>query len=105
MKILVTGGTVFVSRYLAEYFRDLGHTVYVLNRGSRPQSLGVIHINGDRNNLGDKLKGYSFDLVLDVTAYNKREVENLHKALGEFKTYILLSSSAVYPESNKQPFR
>lgn len=33
MKILVTGGTVFASRFTAEYFaRD--NEVYVLNRGT-----------------------------------------------------------------------
>lgn len=31
MNILVTGGTVFASRYTAEYFRDKGNNVYVLN--------------------------------------------------------------------------
>ena len=36
-KILVTGGTVFVSRYVAEYFAKRGDQIFVLNRGSRPQ--------------------------------------------------------------------
>jgi len=31
-KILVTGGTIFVSRYIAEYFAGKGDAVYVLNR-------------------------------------------------------------------------
>ncbi len=36
-KILITGGTVFVSRYAAEYYIAKGYDVYVLNRNSRPQ--------------------------------------------------------------------
>ena len=32
-KILVTGGTNFVSRFTAEYFVKNGDEVYVLNRG------------------------------------------------------------------------
>lgn len=36
-KILVTGGTVFVSKYVAGYFRDNGYEVYVLNRNTKPQ--------------------------------------------------------------------
>ena len=52
-KILVTGGTVFVSKYVAEYFVKKGCDVYVLNRNSRPQSEGVTLIEADRNNLGD----------------------------------------------------
>ena len=34
-KVLVTGGTIFVSRYIAEYYVAKGYEVYVLNRNSR----------------------------------------------------------------------
>ena len=37
MKILITGGTTFVSKYTAEYFVSFGNDVVVLNRGSREQ--------------------------------------------------------------------
>ena len=103
-KILVTGGTVFVSRYVANYFAQKGDDVYVLNRNSKPQLPNVTLIEGDRNNLGDKLKGYEFDAVLDITAYTREHVENLVNALGQFGDYIMVSSSAVYPETNPQPF-
>ena len=103
-KILITGGTVFVSRFVASYFAKKGNDVYVLNRNSRPQLPGVTLIKGDRNNLGDKLKGYEFDAVLDITAYTREHVENLVNALGKFGDYIMVSSSAVYPETNPQPF-
>lgn len=102
--ILVTGGTVFVSRYVAEYFAKKGDKVYVLNRNNRPQSEGVTLIEADRNELGDKLKGYHFDVVLDITAYTKQDIENLVNALDEIKDYIFISSSAVYPETLPQPF-
>ena len=102
--ILVTGGTVFVSRYVAEYFVKKGDKVFVLNRNSRPQSEGVILIEADRNHLGDRLKNYHFDVVIDVTAYTKNDVQNLVNALGEIKDYIFISSSAVYPETLPQPF-
>lgn len=103
--ILVTGGTVFVSRYVAEYFVKRGDNVFVLNRNSKPQSEGVTLLEADRNALGDKLKSYSFDAVIDVTAYTKADVENLVNALGEIKEYIFISSSAVYPETLPQPFK
>ena len=82
-KILVTGGTVFVSKYVAEYYVNQGDEVYVLNRV-----------------LEDKV----FDVVLDVTAYTKTDVTDLLDAFGDFKDYIFISSSAVYPETAKQPF-
>lgn len=104
MKLLVTGGTVFVSRYVAEYFVHNGDEVYVLNRNSRPQSEGVHLINGDRHNLGESLKNHAFDAVLDITAYTKQDVQDLKNALGDVPQYIFISSSAVYPETEKQPF-
>ena len=103
-KLLVAGGTEFISRYVANYFAQKGNHVYVLNRGSKPQLPNVTLIEGDRNDLGDKLKGYEFDAVLDITAYTWEHVENLVNALGKFGDYIMVSSSAVYPETNPQPF-
>ena len=60
MKILITGGTTFVSRYAAEYFTANGGDVTVLNRGSRKQADGVTHICRDRTRLGDILRGMRF---------------------------------------------
>ena len=37
-KILVTGGTTFVSKYVAEYFVNAGYEVYVLNRNTKPEN-------------------------------------------------------------------
>lgn len=104
--ILVTGGTVFASRYVAEYFEKKGDKVFVLNRNSKPQSEGVTLIEADRNALGERLKEYHFDVVIDVTAYTKADVENLVNALNgvEHCDYIFISSSAVYPETLPQPF-
>lgn len=104
MKILITGGTVFVSRYTAEHFVKKGHEVYVLNRNTRPQSDGVNLINCDRHNLGNRLKNIYFDIVIDVTAYTATDVRDLINSLGNFGQYIMISSSAVYPETLSQPF-
>ncbi len=104
-KMLVTGGTVFVSRYAAEYFARRGWDVCVLNRGSRPQSEGVTLIRADRRAAGDLLRDIYFDAVLDITAYSAEDVHGLLDGLGGFGDYILLSSSAVYPETAAQPFR
>ncbi len=103
-KVLVTGGTVFVSRYVAEYYVRQGDEVYVLNRGTRPQSDGVIHLRADRYALGDMLKGHHFDVVIDVTAYNAVDIPHLLDALDSFDDYIFISSSSVYPETLSQPF-
>lgn len=104
MKILVTGGTTFVSKYVAEHFVNKNHEVYVLNRNSRKQIDGVNLINCDRTMLKNKLKGKYFDVILDITAYNEYDIKTLLSSGVEFNDYIFISSSAVYPETNPQPF-
>ncbi len=103
-RILVTGGTVFVSKYVAKYFQSKNNEVYVLNRGTKEQIENVKLVCADRNNLGNCLKQYSFDVIIDVCGYNQKDIKNLLDAIGEFKDYIFVSSSAVYPERNMQPF-
>lgn len=105
MKILVTGGTVFVSRFVAEYFIKKGNEVYVLNRNTRHQPQGAKLIECDRHNIGEKLKSHSFDAVIDVNAYTAEDIDLLLNALGNFKDYVIISSSAVYPEALEQPFK
>lgn len=102
-KVLVTGGTVFVSRFIAEYYAEKGDNIYVLNRNTRPQPAGTSLIEADRHALGDSLRQYRFDVVID-TAYTAEDVNSLLDALGGFGDYVLISSSAVYPESAPQPF-
>lgn len=103
-KILVTGGTVFVSRYVATYFVKKGYDVVVLNRGSYKQVEGVTLVQSDRHHLKDRLKKETFDTIVDITAYNESDVKHLLEGLNSFNHYIFLSSSAVYPETLKQPF-
>lgn len=103
-KILVTGGTVFVSKAVAEYFSKREYEVYVLNRNTKSQLPNVQLIQADRNALGNVLKETHFDVVIDVTAYTKRDISNLLDGLGTFDDYVMVSSSAVYPETEQQPF-
>ena len=105
MKILITGGTTFVSKYAAKYFAERGFDVHVLNRGTKEQVPGVTLIKGDRHDLGAILKTQTFDAVLDITSYNAEDINDLLDGLGSFGTYIFISSSAVYPETEPQPFK
>ncbi len=104
-KILITGGTTFVSKFTAKYFVELGYDVYVINRGTKEQISGVNLIKCDRHELGDLIKDQSYDAVLDITSYNADDINALLDGLGSFGTYIFISSSAVYPETGTQPFR
>lgn len=104
MKILITGGTTFVSKFTAEYFVKKNNEVYVLNRDSREQIEGVHLINCDRTQLDNALKGEHFDVILDITAYTEEHIKSLLDSGVTFNDYIFISSSAVYPETNSQPF-
>lgn len=104
-KILITGGTTFVSKYAAKYFSERGYEVYVLNRNSKTQVEGVTLIQGNRHELGEKLKSVHFDVVADITAYDAEDIIDLCDALGSFDQYIMISTSAVYPENSIQPVK
>lgn len=71
MDILVFGGTVFLSRTVAELAHLHGHNVTVFNRGQSGTPVpGVRTVIGDRNDADSlrQLAGKSYDLVFD-TAY------------------------------------
>lgn len=104
MRILVTGGTTFVSKFTAEYFVKRGDEVCVLNRGSREQVAGARLIKADRTQAAGLLSGEHFDAILDITAYTAQHIRGLLDTGVSFDDYILISSSAVYPETNPQPF-
>ena len=79
--ILVTGGTIFVSKFVAQYFSSKKfcdeYKVYVLNRNNHLQVENVILINSSRQNLGSKLEQFNFDIVIDITSYTKEDVKSI----------------------------
>lgn len=103
-RILITGGTVFVSKYTAQYYLNKGYEVFVLNRNTRSQLPGARLIHADRSHLGNALKGLHFDVVFDINSYNKDDIHLLLDALESYGDYIFISSSAVYPDTAPQPF-
>ncbi|MDE5801795.1 MAG: NAD-dependent epimerase/dehydratase family protein [Lachnospiraceae bacterium] len=102
--VLITGGTVFVSRYVAEYYVKKGYHVFVLNRNRKEQPEGVTLIEADRHDIGSRLQDYHFDVIFDITAYTANDIDLLLNAVGSYRDYIFVSSSAVYPEYCPQPF-
>lgn len=54
--------------------------------------------------MSDRLKSIYFDWVFDVTVYNEADISDLLDGLGKFGGYVMISSSAVYPETLPQPF-
>lgn len=93
-RILINGGTIFVSRYTATYFVKKGYDVYVINRGNHPQVDGVKFIKSDRHLLNGILKNIHFDAVLDTCSYEELDVKDILNELESYDDYILISSSA-----------
>ncbi len=103
-RILINGGTVFVSKYTATYFVNKGYDVYVINRGNHEQVEGVKFIKSDRHLLNGVLKNIHFDVVLDTCSYEELDVKDILSELESYDDYIMISSSAVYPETLPQPY-
>lgn len=100
MNILVLGGTYFIGRALVELLLQDGHRIAMLNRGTRKIGYdGVISIIADRHNQSEiesGLRGRSFDVVIDLSGYDKNDVSIILNILGDkVAQYIFCSSIAV----------
>lgn len=93
-----------MGRIVVQRLLERGDKVTVFSRGgARPEWWdGVEHIQGDRNDRSDftaRLKGKSFDAVIDTQAYRKEDVESAVEAFsGNVGRYLMVSSGSVYLE-------
>ncbi|WP_017414017.1 SDR family oxidoreductase [Clostridium tunisiense] len=108
MKVLVMGGTEFVSSSLAKHLIAKGYTVDIFTRGIKEIKYEGIrkHLKGDRKLIEDlerNLLGESYDYVFDISAYVKDDVKNLIEVLNRdnLKRYVFCSSGAVYIPSEE----
>lgn len=112
MKILVLGGTQFVSWYITKRFVEEGFEVTTLNRGNKKGVHGdkIEELYADRHDLNQMKKILNrkrFDYIVDVTAYTRLDIENLYESIDMniLKGYVFISSSAVYKESETLPIK
>ncbi len=111
MRVLVTGGTEFLSLHLVRALQRDGHDVTVLNRGRQPERLpaGVRLIACDRKDhaaLGRALAGARFDGLVDVTyaPTTGEDVAALLDALdGRAGHVIFVSTGRVYDHARPMP--
>jgi 2'-hydroxyisoflavone reductase len=100
MKILMMGGTLFAGRAVVEEALAGGHDVTTFNRGRTNPELfdgDVEKLVGDRNENLDALRGRSFDVVVDTSAYLPRHVRSVVEVLdGHIGHYSFVSSASVY---------
>ncbi len=112
MRVLVTGGTQFVSLHVVRALLRDGHRVTTLTRGRRPDRVpaGAETIVADRKDhgaLGRALSGGRFEAVLDVSyaPTTGPDVAALLDALGpRLQHAIFVSTGRVYDHALPVPF-
>lgn len=96
MKILVLGGTQFLSRAVVESLQKRGHHPTLLHRGKTDPSLflELEQLLRDRNFPLDGLENRSFDYVLDISGQNPLQVSRSLEI--SCRGYLFISTIAVY---------
>ena len=101
MRLLVLGGTVYLSRTVAAYAAERGHDVTVAARGKSgepPEGTTFIAIDRDTPEGLAPLAGQDFDAVVDVTRFPhhvKHAVDVLGDRIGH---YGFVSTESVYTD-------
>lgn len=102
MKILVMGGTTFVSKCFAMYAIEKGYTVDIFTRGKIHVDYEGVdeHLIGDRKKAEDlkRLIKKPYDYVVDISAYCRDDVKLLLQFLdtSRLKRYVMCSTISVY---------
>jgi UDP-glucose 4-epimerase len=112
VRVLIAGGTEFISLHLLQSLRRDGHEVVVLNRGRNPGRLpaGVRTIVADRLDhpaLGKALAGERVDALVDVTyaPTTGSDVDAMLDALaGRVGHALFVSTGRVYDHARPIPF-
>lgn len=102
MNMLIIGGTGTISYGLAKEAISKGHSVTVINRGSRKNRIisGTEVINADINDeakMKELLKGRTFDAVVDPLVFNVDDLKNhIHIFGTHCQKYVFISSCCAF---------
>ena len=105
LRILILGGTGFIGPYQVRYAVARGHKVTVFNRGKHQADLpdSVEHLQGDRNDNLESLKGREWDVVIDNPTTLPKWVRDSGSLLkGAARQYVLISTISVYADFSHQ---
>lgn len=108
-KILILGGTGFVSKSLAIHLINRGYQVDILTRGIKTVDYTGFgeHLICDRKDeaaLKKTLSGKFYDVVFDISGYTKEDVKIFLDSVERetLSRYVFCSSGAVYLPSNEE---
>jgi nucleoside-diphosphate-sugar epimerase len=108
MKILILGGSGFLSGTLARLAVERGHQVWALNRGKRQAVVGVTGLTADRKvdadfraALGEA--GVHWDLVVDCIAFEAADAEQDAAVLPPLADHlVMISTDFVYQPAQRR---
>ena len=102
MKVLFIGGTGTISMAISRLLLSQGHTLYLLNRGSRNTGLSgdLIELKADINDeaaVAALISDLKFDVVADFIAFVPEQLErDYHLFREKTKQFIYISSASAY---------
>lgn len=102
MKILFIGGTGTISMAISKLLLSEGHTLYLLNRGSRNTGLSgnLAELKADINDealVSGLIRDLEFDAVADFIAFGPEQLERDYRLFqGRTKQFIYISSASAY---------
>ena len=102
MKILFIGGTGTISMAISRLLLKQGHSLYLLNRGSRNHSLSgdLTELTADINDeaaVASLIRNLEFDAVADFIAFVPSQLERDYRLFKDkTKQFIYISSASAY---------
>lgn len=107
MKLLILGGTGFVSRHLADMAMRDGHEVWTVTRGNRDAVAGAHALTADRSDADSLRKaltavGTTFDAVLDCICFTPAHAQVDLAVLPDYTgRLVVISTDSVYDPFHK----
>jgi len=102
MRLLVLGGTVFLSKAVAAEAVRRGHQVVCAARGASgavPDGASLVRVDRDRAGAVEPLAGERFDAVVDVATMDPQWVRSALRTLGgQTGHWTFVSSMSVYAD-------
>ena len=89
-KIIIAGGSGFIGKYVAQFFKNKNFEVIILTRGGAKKEAGISYLNWDGKNLGkwtEALEGAKLLLNLAGKSVDCRYTEANKKAILDSRIY------------------
>ncbi len=103
MKALFIGGTGTISGGITRRALSLGWDIWLLNRGTRkesvPRGVNALYgdINADEDKIAELIEGLSFDVVVDFIAFVPGQLERDVRLFSrKTRQFIFISSASAY---------